>query len=140
MADLNKLANLFNKNVALEKLNGFAGAKVYQLIDGRKLFLSNPSGTTEKGTSGWTQISLSTYAKSSQNDLFVVNYEDTNDCFVFNHYLLEKVLLFVDWNYDESTSDVRTTFERSADHNGLKFRGKEGFITVHCGKSNLQKF
>ena len=140
MADLNKLASLFNNNVALEKLSGFAGAKVYQLTDGRKLFVSNPSGVTEKGNKGWTQISLSTYAKSSPNDLFVVVYEDTNDCFAFNRYLLEKVVLFVDWNYDESTTDVRTTFERSEDHNGLKFRGKEGFITVHCGKSNLQKF
>lgn len=136
MVDMNKLAQIYNHGQSLVKLDGFRNAKVYQLSDGRKLFISNPEGVTKKGKNGWTQISMATFAKSNRDDIFLVIYNDTNECFEFNHYLLEKVILFVDWNYEK---DVRTDFQRSADHQGLKFRGKDGHVTVHVSKSNLNK-
>jgi hypothetical protein len=137
MNRLEKLSAIYNNGKPLVKLKDFGIAKVYQLADNKKLFLSNPSGVTPKGKNGWTQISINTYSKSNRNDIFIVVYEDTHDCFEFGHELLEKVLLCVDWNYEK---DIRTDFVRDKDHNGLKFRGKEGSVTIHSGKTNLKKF
>ena len=134
MNHLEKLSQIYNSGQPMERLEGFGNARVYQLIDGRRLFVYNPKGSTLQGKNGWTQISLTTYAKSSREDLFLVIYEDTQECFELTHYLLEKVLLVVDWNYEKTT---RTDFQRSKDHKGIKFRGKEGHVTIHASKSNL---